>query len=104
MFTVTSRAAEQIRKSAEAGQMTGLGLRIAAKKTPDGHIEYAIGFDQPHPQDIQVHSEGAHILIAQPHQALLNGASMDFVELEGGRFSFIFLNPNDPNYVAPSEV
>ena len=103
MFTVTSRAAEQIRKSS-TGQMDGLALRVAAKKMPDGHIEYAIGFDQPHPQDIQVHSEGVHVVIAQPHQALLSGASMDFVELEGGQPSFIFLNPNDPNYVPPSEA
>ena len=32
---------------------------------------------------------------------MLRGATLDFVELEPGDFQFIFLNPNDPNYVPP---
>jgi iron-sulfur cluster assembly protein len=34
---------------------------------------------------------------------LLKGATLDFVELEPGQFNFIFMNPNDPEYVPPKE-
>jgi len=34
---------------------------------------------------------------------LLQGATLDYVELESGQSDFIFLNPNDPHYVPPQE-
>ncbi len=102
MFSVTRAAAEQIRKSAEQGNMGKLALRIAATKKPDGSVDYAMGFDEPGEEDIEVKSEGVNLIIAPDHVALLRGATMDYVELEAGSFSFIFLNPNDANYSPPS--
>ena len=102
MFSVTRAAAEQIRKSAEQGNMGKLALRIAATKKPDGSVDYSMGFDEPGEEDIEVKSEGVNLIIAPDHVALLRGATMDYVELEAGSFSFIFLNPNDANYSPPS--
>ncbi len=34
---------------------------------------------------------------------LLDQATMDYVEIEPGQFHFIFLNPKDPSYQAPTE-
>ena len=102
MFSVTRAAAEQIRKSAEQGNMGKLALRIAATKQPDGSVDYAMGFDEPGEEDIEVKSEGVNLIIAPEHVALLRGATVDYVELESGSFNFIFLNPNDANYSPPS--
>ena len=103
MFSVTKAAAEQIRKSAEQGNMGDLALRIAATKKPDGSLDYAMGFDEPGEEDIELNSEGVKVLIAPQHVPLLNGATLDYVEMEPGTFSFIFLNPNDANYSPPKE-
>lgn len=102
MITVTSKAAEQIKQSAKQSQMEGMPLRIAAKRTDDGSIEYAMGFaDQQHENDVNYTSEGVTIMVPPASVDLLNGCTLDFVELEPGHFNFIFMNPNDPNYVPP---
>lgn len=104
MFTVTQNAAAQIRKSVEEGNMTGLVLRVAASRKPDGSIDYKIGFDEIGKDDIRLTSEGIDVVIARADTELLNGTVMDFVEIEQGNFRFIFMNPNDPNYSPPTET
>lgn len=103
MFKVTQRAAEQIFNAAKESQMEGLALRIAARCHSDGSIEYGIGFDDIHEEDILINSKGIEIIFDVVHKELLSGTVMDFVELEPGDFRFIFLNPNDPNFVPPKE-
>jgi iron-sulfur cluster assembly protein len=102
MVTVTKAAAEQIRKSAQEGDMEGLALRVAAKRKDDGGIDYGMGFDEPTDEDVLFNTEGVKVVVSPAHVHLLNGASMDFVEIEG-EHRFIFLNPNDPHYRPPSE-
>ncbi len=104
MFSVTKAAAEQIRKSAEQSNMGDLALRIAATKKPDGSLDYAMGFDEPGEEDIELKSEGVKVVVAPQYVALLNGATMDYVEIEAGAYSFIFLNPNDVNYSPPNKA
>jgi iron-sulfur cluster assembly protein len=104
MFTVTQRAATQILISAQQNNLTGLALRLAPQRNPDGSIEYnKMGFDQINAEDIHLTCEGIDIVFEPIYKELLNGAIMDFVEIEPGYFSFIFLNPNDPNYIPPNE-
>ena len=103
MFSVTKAAAEQIQNSAKQSNMGELALRIAATKKPDGSLDYAMGFDEPGEEDIELNSEGVKVLIAPQYVPLLNGATMDYVEIEAGTFSYIFLNPNDANYSPPKE-
>ena len=52
--------------------------------------------------DVLIHTEGVDIVFKPVYKELLEGAIMDFVEIEEGNPSFIFINPNDPNYVPPN--
>lgn len=103
MITISPSAAQQIKKQAEHSDSEDMGLRIAAKVAVDESIEYGMGFDDIKADDIQTTCEGVNILIAPSSAELLNGAHLDFVELEPGNFNFIFQNPNDPNYKPPTE-
>lgn len=100
MFTVTPLAAQQIlAASQQHGIEDAPNLRIAARRSMDGSIEYGMGFDDLHEGDVQVNAEGINLLIAPHSEPLLKGATLDFVELAPGDFQFIFVNPND---IAPS--
>jgi iron-sulfur cluster assembly protein len=100
MFTVTPLAAQQIiAASQQHGIVDAPNLRIAARRSMDGSIEYGMGFDDLHEGDVQVNAEGINLLIAPHSEPLLKGATLDFVELAPGDFQFIFVNPND---IAPS--
>lgn len=104
MITLTPKAAEQIKQSAKQNQMEGMPLRIAAKRDENGAIQYAMGFaDQPFDEDVSYDSEGISVMVPPDSVELLKGATLDFVELEPGEHNFIFLNPNDPEYVPPEE-
>lgn len=102
LITLSPSAIEQIKKS-QQGDNEGLALRLAAKMNADENLEYGMGFDEAKDDDAQVTIDGIHIVIGADCVELLNGAHMDFVELEPGQFNFIFLNPNDPNYKPPTE-
>ena len=102
MITITPAAAEQIRASADQGGIQGMAMRIAAKRNPDGSIHYGMGFDDnEHEGDVHVTSEGINVIIAETSKILLDGMTLDYVEVEPESFQFIFLNPNDVHYVPP---
>ena len=102
IFQVTENAAVQILKAAEEGEMKELALRLEPRRLADGSIEYnKMGFDEIKKDDVLIHTEGVDIVFKPVYKELLEGAIMDFVEIEEGNPSFIFLNPNDPNYVPP---
>ncbi|MEN8219963.1 MAG: iron-sulfur cluster assembly accessory protein [Pseudomonadota bacterium] len=104
MFKVTERAAAQILKAAEQGNMKGLALRLAPLRNADGSIEYnKMGFDEIKDGDVHIHCEGVDIVFEPAYRDLLEDAEMDFFEIEEGNPSFIFLNPNDPHYVPPKD-
>jgi iron-sulfur cluster assembly protein len=102
MITITPAAAEKIRESAKQGGMESLPMRIAASRNPDGSIHYGMGFDDNQMEgDLYLTSEDVDIVISESSQILLEGTTLDFVELEPGTFQFIFMNPNDSNYTPP---
>lgn len=103
MFKVTTAAAEQVLSAARQGGTEGLALRLAAQQKPDGSIDYRMGFDDATDEDIRMSSEGVEIVVAPEYVPLLDGATMDFVEIEPGKFHFIFLNPKDANF-SPAEA
>ena len=103
MITISQAAARQIRRTADSGHMEELALRIAASRSSDGSIGYQMGFDEIGPDDVLVNARGVDVVLRKDDKALLNGMTLDFVELEPGDFQFIFLNPNDPSYQPPSE-
>ncbi len=63
--------------------------------TFDGSIVYGMGFDDERDNDEVLECEGITVLIAPLSRDLLNGATLDFVELKPGEFQFIFINPNE---------
>lgn len=103
MFTVTPAAAEQVRQAARQGGTEGFALRLAAQKNADGSIDYRMGFDDATEDDILVKCEGIELVMAPEYVPLLDQARMDYVEIEPGKFHFIFLNPRDANYRPPNE-
>ncbi len=104
MFTVTPAAADEIRNSAKQGQMEGMPLRIAARQDTDGSLQYAMGFaDAQTDEDLSCDSEGITIVIAPSSYEFLKGTTLDYVEMEQGQHQFIFMNPNDPDYVPPAK-
>ncbi len=103
MITITQAAARQIRRSADSANMEELALRIAASRKPDGSIGYQMGFDEIARDDVLVNAAGVDVVLRTGDKELLNGITLDYVELEPGEFQFIFLNPNDPSFQPPSE-
>jgi iron-sulfur cluster assembly protein len=101
---ITEQAAKQIEKSAQESGMQGLPLRVAAKRGATGEIEYAMGFDEPTEMDHTSEQHGVQVVVAPMSADLLSGAMLDYVEIESGEdHQFIFLNPNDPNFVPPEK-
>lgn len=103
MFTITKSAAAQIKIAAEQGGSPDMSLRLAAHTRADGSIDYQMGFDEASEDDIRFKSEQVDVVIAPEYVPLLDQAVLDFVTLEGGDAQFIFLNPKDPHYKAPSD-
>lgn len=103
MITVTKRAADQIKASAEQDAEQELFFRLAAKTNDDGSIEYGLGMDKLRDSDEKTESSGVTVIVAKESQDLLQGCVLDYVEIEDNQPSFIFMNPNDPNYVPPTE-
>jgi len=100
-FIITSQAAEQIKIAAQQDDINGEPtLRIAARALPDGSIDYGMGFDEQREFDLELVSQGVNILIGSTSRALLEGVTLDFVEMEPGQFHFIFIPPQ----VKPDEV
>ncbi len=103
MITLTPAAIEQVRQSAEQSNAEGLALRLAARKNPDGSIDYGMGFDEPKDDDLLFKFKDIEVVMGGEYGPLLNGTTIDYVELEPGKFHFIFMNPNDANYQPPGE-
>ena len=101
-FRITEDAAEEILQSMSQTDPTTRSLRIAAKRRPDGSIDYAMGFDEADDTDTVLEQYRVEVLIGVTSLDLLTGALLDCVQLEtNGAKEFIFLNPNDPQFVPP---
>ena len=61
-----------------------------------------MGFDERKDTDTHWTSNGIHVLVAEACKDLLEGATLDYVELNPGDFRFIFVNPNDPTHATAS--
>jgi iron-sulfur cluster assembly protein len=94
-ITVTPGAARQIRVAAKGSGSESLALRIAARRDADGAIDYRMGFDNARKGDLALDFAGIELVVAEDDADLLDGMTLDYVELEPGDFRFIFINPND---------
>jgi iron-sulfur cluster assembly protein len=91
MIRVTDNALEQIRSAALQGSAVGLALRVAARRADDGSIEYGMGFDETHDDDEPIEHGDVTVVVASTSRALLQGTTLDYVELQPGEFRFIFI-------------
>ncbi len=103
MFKVTKTAAAEIKRSLQEHEFDDMPIRVAAQRDSDGSIHYQMGFDEPGPGDTMIASAGIDVVIAKDHLALLNGVEMDYVTIDE-KAEFIFLNPNDPTFIAPDTI
>lgn len=101
MFSLTEAAAKQVEEAAKQGNCQDMALRIAAKYKEDGSIDYGMGFDQKQDTDLSSNQHGVELLVDPASAELLDECILDFVELEDGKWEFIFMNPADPHYVPP---
>ncbi len=102
MITLTSNAVKQMEISAEQGDTQRAPVRIAILEQEDGSFHYAMGYDEQRlPGDTFINVEEVSLVVSEKSRELAEGMTIDYVELEPGNFEFIFLNPNDPTYVAP---
>ncbi len=103
MITLTPAAAKQVKHSAKESNLDGLPLRLACTRLEDGSFHYGMGFDDVKEDDITHTSEGVDVIVSVTANEFLNGTKIDYVEIEEGQPQFIFMNPNDPAYVPPSD-
>ncbi len=103
MIKLTPAAAEQIRLSAKQGNSENMPLRIAASKNSDDSFHYGMGFDESKDDDISITVDNIGIIVSPISAEILKNTTLDFVELEPGKKQFIFMNPNDPEFVPPTE-
>lgn len=104
MITVTKDAAAQINHSVDVSDANNLALRIAISKDQNNSFQYAMGFDEvKNATDLTCQSEGVTLVYSSEEKELLQGMTLDFVELEDGQRNFVFLNPNDPAFTPPQE-
>lgn len=91
MFTLTPAASQEILAAARRSNASGLALRVAARQIADGSIEYGMGFDEERDDDEPVQFDGLTVLVGSPSRPLLEATALDYVELEPGRFDFVFV-------------
>lgn len=93
MFNVTTSATAEILAAAARSDAAGLALRVAARQAADGSIEYGMGFDNVRDDDEPVAFDGLTVLLGSPSSVLLYDTVLDYVEIEPGRFDFVFIPP-----------
>ncbi len=104
MITITNNAAEEIKLSLNNPDTKGMLLRFAVKKNKN-NWRYLMGFDEINKNDIHLKSNDIEYIIAYEHKQLLAGTTVDYEKIdEEIGYGFIFLNPNDPNYIQPTEI
>lgn len=100
VINVTDAARIMIEMAAKDSNATALPLRIAAVRTPEGGLDYKMGFDDEGIKegDSQDQAGLVTVVVAADDQPLLEGTTLDYVEIEPEDHRFIFDNPNDPSH------
>ena len=103
MIKISDAAAKQVAISLEQMGANPIPLRIAIKVNEDGSFHYNMGFDEEQREGDKVFTEkDIKMVVDAASIPLISGMTMDYVEIDG-KHEIVFLNPNDPNYKAPTE-
>jgi len=95
MITLTSIAAEEVKRLIEKEQKPNLGLRIGVKGGGCSGMSYVVAIDEATPKqyDQVFEQEGVKVLIDAKSHLYLDGLTIDYKSgLVGGGFEF-----NNPN-------
>ena len=103
MIKLTEDAAKQISKQIAASNETD-PLRIAVTKHEKFKgFQYLMGFDKQNDNDTLYEVRDIKLIVNEDISDVVNGMEIDYVEVEDEDSQFIFKNPNDPTYKAPTE-
>ncbi|MBF0470868.1 MAG: iron-sulfur cluster assembly accessory protein [Gammaproteobacteria bacterium] len=100
MITVTVSAVKKIQQDAAQSGNSGLALRLAVRPEEEG-FNYGMGFDEAKEEDVSYTFGDLSVVFSAEYAPYLNGATLDYVEMEPGQYHFIFINPNDKNCTPP---
>ena len=102
MINISENAAEKIKLSLK-DQGSDIKLRVAVMRK-DNEYHYAMGLeDNITENDKSFSVSGINIVISSVSEPLAKDMTIDYVTMDDGNESFIFINPNDPNHVEPKE-
>ena len=102
MINISENAAEKIKLSLK-DQGSDIKLRVAVMRK-DNEYHYAMGLeDNVTENDKSFSASGINIVISSVSEPLAKDMTIDYVTMDDGNESFIFINPNDPNHVEPKE-
>ncbi len=92
-ISLTESAANHV-KSSLAARGSGLGLRLAVRKTGCSGYAYALNYaDAQQPGDTVFEDRGVRVFVDAGSLSLLDGTIVDFVK-QGLNEAFRFRNPN----------
>ncbi len=91
MFSVTEAASAEILAAAQRSQAQDMALRVAARRQADGTLSFGMGFDDWREQDEATEVGALRVLVGASSRDLLADHCLDYVEVEPGRFDFVFL-------------
>ena len=96
MFSITPAASAELLAAVERSDAAGMPLRIAARALDDGSVEYGMGFDDERENDESVELQGLTVLLGARSRPYLAATVLDYVEIEPGRFAFVFAPSEEP--------
>jgi len=92
-ISLTESAANRV-KSFLAARGSGVGLRLAVRKTGCSGFAYVVNYaDSPEPGDTVFEDRGVRVFVDSASLRLLDGTIVDFVK-QGLNEAFRFRNPN----------
>ena len=92
-ISLTESAANRV-KSFLAARGSGLGLRLAVRKTGCSGFAYVVNYaDGPQPGDAVFEDRGVQVFVDSGSLSLIDGTVVDFVK-QGLNEAFRFKNPN----------
>ena len=95
MITLTSTAAQEVKRLMEKEQKPNLGLRLGVKGGGCSGMSYVLALDEATPKqyDTLFEQEGIKVLVDAKSHLYLDGTTIDYkTNLMGGGFEF-----NNPN-------
>lgn len=94
--TLTDKAAVEVRHIMENKNIPeNYALRIGVKGGGGcGGVQYVLGFDKPHDQDLRYQQRGIPMVVEKKHTMYLLGLQVDFYEGNEAR-GFMFTKPEE---------